>query len=430
MVRTKISDYYFYTIVNINNDVEDMCYVGHTTNWSDRKRSHNNACHNETHKQHHLKVYKTIRANGGWCEFRMVRIGFKTQLTLRQAEEQEEIYRKELLAELNSRRCYVSNETRKLENNVKNREKYQQQKAEGKLPIKSHQNKEKAKAKHVADKLKKYELRLGKIKEFYKLSKVKELDFDDYDIEDEMIIILELVKALNYDVCKKHTITFGFLKTFIVEHKPLINRLVALNPLYYKSIREDGTYFEDWVFNYNSSSDTETDKKCIKCIYFTIKNLFSEYDISFQYLSLHNTTRTNDKILIKPANSIVKYHTYKKLVSCKSIEVIDANVMNEFKASSNLEDDLASGIITSTKRRDTAQLIRYYRKDDVFKNYDVLKHPSRGIQVYKYNLGYRPYFLYLNQRIRKLMNQQIKDIEKHRINVIVELNKINSLVKI
>ena len=50
-------------------------YVGHTTNFTKRKYTHKDNCNNESRKQHyHLKVYQTIRANGGWNNWSMIEI--------------------------------------------------------------------------------------------------------------------------------------------------------------------------------------------------------------------------------------------------------------------------------------------------------------------------------------------------------------------
>ena len=96
MPRKLINDYSFYKIVNINGNI-DLCYVGSTANFKERVKSHRQACNNDARKEHHLKVYKTIRENGGWCEFKMIPIGTAEQLTLTQAHIIEERYRVELI---------------------------------------------------------------------------------------------------------------------------------------------------------------------------------------------------------------------------------------------------------------------------------------------------------------------------------------------
>jgi hypothetical protein len=49
-------------------------YVGHTANFTRRKSEHKKDCNNEKSKNHHLKVYQTIRENGGWNNWRMIEI--------------------------------------------------------------------------------------------------------------------------------------------------------------------------------------------------------------------------------------------------------------------------------------------------------------------------------------------------------------------
>ena len=49
-------------------------YVGHTTNFSQRKHNHKTNCCNESASNHHLYVYYYIRTNGGWENWSMIPI--------------------------------------------------------------------------------------------------------------------------------------------------------------------------------------------------------------------------------------------------------------------------------------------------------------------------------------------------------------------
>jgi hypothetical protein len=49
-------------------------YTGHTTNFTKRKNKHKSDCNNENSPKYNLKVYKTIRANGGWDNFSILQI--------------------------------------------------------------------------------------------------------------------------------------------------------------------------------------------------------------------------------------------------------------------------------------------------------------------------------------------------------------------
>ena len=54
-----------YKIVCNDLNVID-CYVGSTTNFTNRKNEHKSNCNKENGNKYHLKVYKMIRDNGGW----------------------------------------------------------------------------------------------------------------------------------------------------------------------------------------------------------------------------------------------------------------------------------------------------------------------------------------------------------------------------
>ena len=62
-----------YKIVCNDLNVKDV-YVGHTTDFTKRKTTHKSHCLKEKDKKHNLKVYKTIRAHGGWDNWTMIEI--------------------------------------------------------------------------------------------------------------------------------------------------------------------------------------------------------------------------------------------------------------------------------------------------------------------------------------------------------------------
>jgi len=109
MPKKLINDYIFYKIVCLDNSV-DLCYVGSTANWKERQRNHRSVCNNENNKLYNSNIYKTIRENGGWVNFKMVQLGTREQLNKRQAEQIEEEYRIDLKANMNMRRCYKTEE--------------------------------------------------------------------------------------------------------------------------------------------------------------------------------------------------------------------------------------------------------------------------------------------------------------------------------
>ena len=65
----------FYKIYCKDTNVKEL-YVGHTTNFVQRKHCHKQTCNNEKSANHNSKVYKCIRDNGGWNNWKMEIIGF------------------------------------------------------------------------------------------------------------------------------------------------------------------------------------------------------------------------------------------------------------------------------------------------------------------------------------------------------------------
>ena len=62
-----------YKIVCNDLNVKDV-YVGHTTDFTKRKVSHKGVLNCPNHHNYNLKVYTTIRDNGGWENWTMIEI--------------------------------------------------------------------------------------------------------------------------------------------------------------------------------------------------------------------------------------------------------------------------------------------------------------------------------------------------------------------
>ena len=50
------------------------CYVGSTTDFSDRKSSHKVRCTNPNNAKHNIYIYRFIRENGGWQNWSMIEV--------------------------------------------------------------------------------------------------------------------------------------------------------------------------------------------------------------------------------------------------------------------------------------------------------------------------------------------------------------------
>ena len=103
--------YYFYKIVC--DDLPDYVYVGSTMAFTNRKYNHKSICNNENCKDYNLKIYQTIRANGGWDNFKMICIHQQEVENRRMAEKIEEDFRLELKANMNAKRAFLSEEDKK-----------------------------------------------------------------------------------------------------------------------------------------------------------------------------------------------------------------------------------------------------------------------------------------------------------------------------
>ena len=91
----------FYKIYCKDPAVKDL-YVGHTTNFVQRKYHHKRTCIKENDANHHLKVYKFIREHGGWDNWKMDIIAFQDCYDHYEARKVEQHYYETLKATLNS----------------------------------------------------------------------------------------------------------------------------------------------------------------------------------------------------------------------------------------------------------------------------------------------------------------------------------------
>ena len=65
-----MSDYIIYTIECNDKQITD-CYVGLTKNFTKRCIQHKTRCNNINDTHHHIKLYKYIRDNGGWNNWKI-----------------------------------------------------------------------------------------------------------------------------------------------------------------------------------------------------------------------------------------------------------------------------------------------------------------------------------------------------------------------
>ena len=107
MTKTKINhqNTEIYKIVCNDPEVKDL-YVGSTTNFVQRKYQHKNSVNNT---KNNLKIYKIIRDNGGWKNWKMILVEKYPCSSKREAGAREEKIRIKLQAKMNM--CFRSNNT-------------------------------------------------------------------------------------------------------------------------------------------------------------------------------------------------------------------------------------------------------------------------------------------------------------------------------
>ena len=89
-----------YKIICKDENIKDI-YVGHTTNFIQRKHAHKQACKNINCLNYNCKLYNVIRANGDWNNWIMAIIAFYSCKNSNEARAKEQEHYEELKANLN-----------------------------------------------------------------------------------------------------------------------------------------------------------------------------------------------------------------------------------------------------------------------------------------------------------------------------------------
>ena len=102
MPKNKIdySNTIIYKIICKDANITDL-YVGHTTNFPQRKSSHKTACESSNCATYNIRLYKTIRENGGWDNWEMIEIDILNLKNSTEARIKENEYFEKLNANLN-----------------------------------------------------------------------------------------------------------------------------------------------------------------------------------------------------------------------------------------------------------------------------------------------------------------------------------------
>jgi len=79
------------------------CYVGHTTNFVQRKNFHKTSCNNQKTHNSNYKIYQTIRDDGGWDNWSMIEVEKYPCNDINEATARERHWYEQLNSKLNSR---------------------------------------------------------------------------------------------------------------------------------------------------------------------------------------------------------------------------------------------------------------------------------------------------------------------------------------
>lgn len=152
--NTDFSKTKIYKIVCKDLNVRDV-YVGHTTDFTRRKCKHKQDCNNPEAKNHNIKLYASIRANGGWDNWDMIQVEDYPCVNKLEASARERHFYEELNGSLNTNKpnrnlkeYYQDNKERILEyqnnyNNV-NKDKLKEYREANKDKIKEYHAKYRA----------------------------------------------------------------------------------------------------------------------------------------------------------------------------------------------------------------------------------------------------------------------------------------------
>jgi len=133
---------YIYKLIKKDAINDDMIYIGSTEDIKDRMRKHKCSCNNINDYRYNCKVYKYIRDNGGWDEWKYEIID-EVEVALRndaRIYEGEYIIKYDAINKLNDRVAGRTNKEYKKQNYQRNKEDILQKSKE-----KYHQNKEQKK---------------------------------------------------------------------------------------------------------------------------------------------------------------------------------------------------------------------------------------------------------------------------------------------
>ncbi len=105
-IESDYSNTIIYKLCCKDPTIKDI-YIGHTINFTERKRTHKNSCINENNKKYNQYVYQFIRNNGGWDNWNMIQIEIIHCNNKREAELKEHEWIEKLNSSLNKNKPHA-----------------------------------------------------------------------------------------------------------------------------------------------------------------------------------------------------------------------------------------------------------------------------------------------------------------------------------
>jgi len=99
-----------YKLLHKEDFNNENIYVGSTTNFIQRKKSHKKTCNNTCEKSYNMNLYQHIRANGGWENWVMIQIEPFSCNSKKELETRERYWIEILKSKLN---CVIPTRTQK-----------------------------------------------------------------------------------------------------------------------------------------------------------------------------------------------------------------------------------------------------------------------------------------------------------------------------
>jgi len=150
-MKVDYSKTFIYKLCCNDINIKDI-YVGHSTDFKSRNNDHKKCCNNVNSSKYNAYKYQFIRDNGGYENWKMIKLYDFPCNSKREAEAEEDKTMQELGATLNKIRAYCSEEESKKQRKEYNKEYYKDNKEQLSQKSKEYREKNKEHLKEYEEK--------------------------------------------------------------------------------------------------------------------------------------------------------------------------------------------------------------------------------------------------------------------------------------